>query len=160
MRKEGFMKGKIKLSPGERGVLFLLAVFLFCFISWKAYSLFIRLQFQQALDAFDPETTEFEITFSSHRESGQKTQDQLTPEQRQLVARYLQSLDFETAHLVNPLEGVAGGSSFYIIYETPQGRLSAGRFAHLDRKNGKALYAEYEVDNTLYHQLIEIALAP
>ena len=150
------MKGKIKLSPGERGVLFLLAVFLFCFSGWKAYYLFIRLQFQQALDVFDPETTEFTISFwqDAHFLNGKKTQYQLTPEERIAVLQYLETLQFQNAYLKDPLAQMDGGSFFYIIYETPQGRLSAGRFSHLDRKNGKALYAEYEVDSTLYQDAI------
>lgn len=150
------MKRKYRLSPGERGLLFLLAVALVFWGGWKGYSLFVRLTFQKALDAFDPETTAFHAVVWDCRRRGEKNQSQMTPEQRQVVARYLGSLRFREAYLADPLKDVAGGVTFYIAFETPQGQLFAGFHAHLQAKGGPTYLAGFEHDEALYRQLKQI----
>ena len=148
------------LSPNKKKLLFLLAVLLLCFGGWKGYSLLIRLAFQQALDSFDPETTEFTISYwhDAHFTSGEKTQDQLTPEQRLMVLQYLESLQFQKVYLKDPRAQVDGGSSFHIIYETPQGKLFVGSFSQFRMNYGVTFYIEYEDDDNLYEKLRDITI--
>ncbi len=148
------------LSPNGKKLIVLLAILLFCFSGWKGYSLLIRLAFQEALDSFDPETTEFTISYwhNAHFTSGEKTQDQLTPEQRLMVLQYLESLQFQKVYLRDPTAQVDGGSSFHIIYETPQGELFAGSFSRFRMNNGVTLYIEYEDDENLYKKLRDITI--
>ena len=99
------MKRKHKLSPGEKGLLFLLGLFLlfrlpFWFAAW---------QMRRAIDSFDAHETDFIIETSLPLPHIRLRSDQLSPDQLDLVQRYVNSYRFERTAFLREFNIIDGG---------------------------------------------------
>lgn len=92
----------------------------------------IRQAVEQALDSFDPETTEFTL-FAADWLNGvptrQKTSAQLTAEQRRLAGEWIDSFRYEKAFT----QGYIGGGSYvWLEFDSPYGAVVAHGIASLE----------------------------
>lgn len=92
----------------------------------------IRQAVEQALDSFDPETTEFTL-FAADWLNGvptrQKNSAQLTAEQRRLAGEWIDSFRYEKAFT----QGYIGGSPYlWLEFDSPYGAVSANGIVSLE----------------------------
>ena len=113
------MKRKHKLSPGEKGLLFLLGLFLlfrlpFWFAAW---------QMRRAIDSFDAHETDFIIETSLPLPHIRLRSDQLSPDQLDLLQRYVNSYRFERTAFLREFNIIDGGPRISLDFRTPYGQM-------------------------------------
>lgn len=148
------MKRKHKLSPGEKGLLFLLALFLlfrlpFWFAAW---------QMRRAIDSFNAHETDFEISTFIPLPPLDLRSDQLTPDQLDLVQRYVDSYRFEKTVFLREFR-VDGGPGVFLDFDTPYGRASlAEGQVHWTGPLGGVWAARFEVDSDCSQKLVNLLI--
>lgn len=129
------MNQKIKLSPGEKAILFLLALFLlfrlpFWFAAW---------QMRQAIDSFDAHETDFEISTFIPLPPLDMRSDQLTTEQLALIQQYVDSYRFEKTVFLREFRVDGGPRVFLGFRHASWPDIFGGRPGALDRPFGRRL---------------------
>lgn len=146
------MKKKIKLSPGGKGLLFLLALFLlfrlpFWFAAW---------QMSRAIDFFDAHKTDFELSTFIPLPPLDLRSDQLTPEQLDIIQQYVESYRFEKTAFLRDFY-VDGGPCVFLDFDTPYGRVSlAEGQVHWTDPLGGRWAARFDVDRACTQRLINL----
>lgn len=113
----------------------------------------IRQTVEQALDSFDPETTEFTLfaaDWLNDIPTRQKTSAQLTAEQRRLAGEWIDSFRYEKAFTQGYIEG---GSYVWLEFDSPYGAVVANGIVSLE--------TPYRIRNPLwlmYHDSFRVIL--
>ena len=148
------MNQKIKLSTGEKAILFLLALFLlfrlpFWFAAW---------QMRQAIDSFDAHETDFEISTFIPLPPLDMRSDQLTTEQLALIQQYVDSYRFEKTVFLREFR-VDGGPRVFLDFDTPHGRISlAEGQVHWTGPLGGVWAARFEADSDCSQKLVNLLI--
>lgn len=148
------MNQKIKLSPGEKAILFLLGLFLlfrlpFWFAAW---------QMRQAIDSFDAHETDFEISTFIPLPPLDMRSDQLTTEQLALIQQYVDSYRFEKTVFLREFR-VDGGPCVFLDFDTPHGRISlAEGQVHWTGPLGGVWAARFEADSDCSQKLVNLLI--
>lgn len=146
------MKQKYKLSPGKKGLIFLLALFLlfrlpFWFAAW---------QMRQAIDSFNAHETDFEISTFIPLPPLDLHSDQLATEQLALIQQYVDSYRFEKTVFLREFR-VDGGPCIFLDFNTPYGRISLneGQVYWRDPLGGRWA-ARFQVDADCTQSLVNL----